>query len=410
LKLLVYEHISGGGFANKSLPSSILSEGFGMLRTLISDFKAAGHSVSSVLDSRLSMLNPPIEADCIVPVSSSREAEAAIEKISESVDAAYMIAPESDQVLQTFVENVERTGVTSLNCRGSAIIRVSNKEIFHGAAKRMGLPTPATMVVNAFEDVAKIRQIVSAKLGFPLIFKPADGGACCGLSVVINENQVAGAVRKIIRESSSKSFIVQELVQGVAVSVSLICTGKEVLPISLNKQDVSLTTPRTVSTYNGGMVPLNSPFKGEAFATAEKTVRSFRDLRGYVGVDLVLTKEGPTVIEVNPRLTTSYVGVRKVVRFNPAQAIINSVLERELPANNQSEGYSFFSKVKTPTPAIEALQKTYEMDELVSPPFPVPGSDTAFALILSHRATLKDAEAGFHEAKKRLFSIINRGK
>jgi predicted ATP-grasp superfamily ATP-dependent carboligase len=232
-----------------------------------------------------------------------------------------------------------------------------------------------------------------------------DGVGCDGLSVVRNENQVASAVDKVIEQSSSKYFIAQELIHGIAVSVSLISTGNEALPISLNKQNVSLMTPESTSTYNGGLVPFNSPLKCEAFALAEKTVKSFRGLRGYIGVDLVQTETGPVVIEVNPRLTTSYVGVRKVVDFNPAQAIINAVLKLEFPSNNHSVGYAFFSKAKLPKPTTEALQKTYKMEELVSPPFSVSDDDTAYALVLSHRATLKEAIAGVHEAKKRLRHI-----
>jgi predicted ATP-grasp superfamily ATP-dependent carboligase len=345
-----------------------------------------------------------------VPVSSSREAEAAIQKISESADAAYIIAPESNHVLQSLAERMERTGVPSLNCRASAIRKVSDKAILLDRVKKMGLPTPATIMVSALEDVSEIKHTISGSLEFPLIFKPVDGVGCGGLSVVKNENQMASAVDKVNRESSSKYFMVQELIHGIAISVSLISTGHEALPISLNKQDVSLMAPEAVSTYNGGIVPFNSPLGREAFATAEKIVRSFRGLRGYIGVDLVLTEKGPVVIEVNPRLTTSYVGVRKVVSFNPAQAIINSVLERELPANNKSVGYAFFSKVKTPKPTAEVLQRTYKMDELVAPPFPVPYSRTACALVLSHRATLKEATAGFREAKKRLLSITVRGE
>jgi len=165
-------------------------------------------------------------------------------------------------------------------------------------------------------------------------------------------------------------------------------------------------TPESTSTYNGGQVPFSSPLKREAFATAQTVVKSFLGLRGYVGVDLVLTEKGPVVIEVNPRLTTSYVGVRKIVAFNPAQAIINAVLEHELPMDKRSRGYAVFSKVQTPKPTTEALQETYRMDEVVSPPFPVAGNGTAYAFVLSHSATLKEARAGFHEAKKRLRSIL----
>jgi predicted ATP-grasp superfamily ATP-dependent carboligase len=406
LKLLIYEYVSGGGFAEKPMPSSILSEGFSMLRTLISDFKAAGHSVTTVLDSRLAALNPPVEADCIVPASSFQEAEAAIQKISGAADAAYIVAPESNQVLQSLVASIEQAGVSSLNCGASVIGSVSDKATLLGRVKEMELPTPATIIVSALGGTAEIKQTISGRLDFPLILKPVDGVGCGGLSVVRNVHQVDSAVAKAINESSSKYFMAQELIRGIAVSVSLLSTGSEALPISLNKQDVSLMTPESTSTYNGGQVPFSSPLKREAFATAQTVVKSFRGLRGYVGVDLVLTEKGPVVIEVNPRLTTSYVGVRKIVAFNHAQAIINAVLEHELPMDKRSRGYAVFSKVKTPKPTAEALQETYRMDEVVSPPFPVSCNGTAYALVLSYSATLKEAKAGFHEAKKRLRSIL----
>ena len=85
------------------------------------------------------------------------------------------------------------------------------------------------------------------------------------------------------------------------------------------------------SSYEGGVVPFDHPLKQEAFAVAEKVVESISGLRGYVGVDLVLTQDKPFVVDVNPRLTTSYVGLRKVAGFNVAEALVNAVLNGKLP-------------------------------------------------------------------------------
>ncbi len=410
LRLLVYEHVSGGGFAEEPISSGVLSEGFGMLRTLISDFKAGGHYVTTLLDSRLAKLNPPIGADCVVPVFSSREAKVAIRKISESADAAYIIAPETDQVLQSLVESTEQTGAASLNCPPSTIEKVADKDVLHDSLKKLRLPSPETIMFSVLDDVTEIKATINGRLNFPLIFKPLNGVSCCGLSVVRHEDQVASAVGKITRESSSKNFVAQELINGVAASVCLISTGSEALSISLNKQYVTIGAPEASSSYDGGLVPFDNPLKPEAFAITEKIVKSFQDLRGYVGVDLVLTEKEIVAVEINPRLTTSYVGLRRVVTFNPAQAIINAVLKRELPTNIQNCGYAYFSKIEIPNPTIDALQKTYKMNELVSPPFPVSGNDTACALISSHSATLKETMLRFSEAKKRFLSTISGGK
>jgi predicted ATP-grasp superfamily ATP-dependent carboligase len=410
LRLLIYEHVSGGGFADEPIPASVLSEGFAMLRTLISDFKAAGHYVTATLDSRLARLNPPMDADCVVPVFSSREAQAAIRKVSASADVAYVIAPETQGALQSLVESVERTGVASLNCPASAIGKVVDKTVLHESLKKLGVPTPETITFSVADGIEEIKRAIHGRLRFPLIFKPLNDVSCCGLSVVRNTRQVVGAVGKIKRESASKRFLAQEFIDGTAASVSLVSTGSSALSISLNRQDVTIGAPDAISSYSGGLVPFDHPLRHSAFAVAEKIIKSFRDLRGYVGVDLVLTEEEAVAIEVNPRLTTSYIGLRRVVKFNPAEAIVNTVLKRTLPTDIQSCGYAIFSKIETPLPTIDALQKTYEVSEVISPPFPVSSNGTACTLISSHGATLKAATARFREAKKRVLNTTSRGE
>ena len=56
---------------------------------------------------------------------------------------------------------------------------------------------------------------------------------------------------------------------------------------------------------------------------AQRAVDCVQGLFGYVGVDLVLgdTAEADRAIEINPRLTTSYVGLRALAEFNIAEAM-----------------------------------------------------------------------------------------
>jgi predicted ATP-grasp superfamily ATP-dependent carboligase len=408
LRLLVYEHVSGGGFADETLPASVLSEGFGMLRTLASDFKAAGHNITIMLDARIAKLNPPIAVDCVVPVFSCQEAQANLPKLSEQTDAAYIIAPETDGVLLSLVEAVEQTGIASLNCESGAIEKVFDKVGFYEFMRKLGLSVPATLTFSVMDDLKEIAKGVRGGLGFPVVFKPSDGVSCGGVSVVREETQVAGAVAKIKAESLDKRFLVQEFIKGAAASVSLLSTGSNVVPASLNQQDVVIETPEACSRYNGGSVPFDHPRQAEAFEAAKKLVKSVQGLRGYVGVDFVLTDKEAVAVEVNPRLTTSYVGLRRVVNFNPAQAIANAVLNRKLPTQVEKRGYAYFSKVETSIPTASALQETYSIDGVVSPPFPV-SNGAASALVASYGGTLRDAEVGFREAKKRVLDTISRG-
>jgi predicted ATP-grasp superfamily ATP-dependent carboligase len=409
LEILVYEHVSGGGFADEALPVSVLSEGFSMLRTLIADFKAAGHGVTTMLDSRIARLKPPVNADCIVQVSSSQDILANLQNIAEQADYAYVIAPETNGVLQALLEFMEQTGVASLNGLSSGIKKVSDKAAFHESIGKLGLPIPKTKMFNVTEHLDTVNKAILDNLPFPVVFKPSDGVSCSGLSVVKNKDQVANAVNKIKRESSTEHFLVQELIVGTAASVSILSTGDNAVPVSLNRQDIAIEPPEVCSTYSGGVVPLDHPLHAKAIAVAEKLVKSFSDLRGYVGVDFVLTEDEAVVVEVNPRLTTSYVGLRRVVNFNAAQAILDAVVKQELPTLVKASGYAFFSKVETSNPTLEALQKTYAMEEVVSPPFPVSESDVASALVISYGATIQEAQLSFRDAKMRVFNTISRG-
>jgi len=45
-------------------------------------------------------------------------------------------------------------------------------------------------------------------------------------------------------------------------------------------------------------------------------------LAGYVGVDLIQTPLGPVIVEVDPRLTTAYVGLAEALDINVAAAVL----------------------------------------------------------------------------------------
>jgi len=140
--------------------------------------------------------------------------------------------------------------------------------------------------------------------------------------------------------------------------------------------------------------------------TAQTVVEAVRGLKGYVGVDITLSKEGPVVMEVNPRLTTSYVGLRRVVNFNPAEAIVDAAIRRELPKNVQKRGYTFFSKVEVPS-CTQIIAETYKLKDVISPPFPIEGNKSAYALIATVSTSPKGAETAFHRTKKRLHNLYH---
>lgn len=407
MNLLIFECFSGGNYADQKLSSSILSEAYGMARTLVSDCKMAGHKVTTLMDSRLKALNPPNKANKIISVSSSQEFYLKLKEISDQFDAVYVIAPESGQRLEKLVEYIEDSEGSSLNCRSDVIRYVSNKMKVYETLKKLGLKTPETVLLDTDETIKNIRKLTK-DLGYPMIFKPLDGVGCDGLSIVKDGNEIVKAVKKVIRESLSKQFIAQNWVKGKAASACVISNGNKALSITLNRQFVTLASPSEKSGYHGGTVPFEHKLEVKALKVAEKAVQAASGLKGYVGVDIILTDEEPVIIEINPRLTVSYVGLRKVMNFNPAETIIDAVTERKLPSNIQNKGYVFFSKVQVPV-LPQIVSKAYRLKDVISPPFTIE-ENVDYALIAAFSKSLKGAQSSFYRTKKRLLELYSRGE
>jgi tyramine---L-glutamate ligase len=401
VKILLYEHACGGGSATPN--PNVLCEGYGMLRAVSSDFKKAGHQVTVLLDANLSKLNPPLDVDFVVPVVSSSEPQIFLAALSSVNDAIYVIAPETSQILQSLVQTVEKTGKTSLNCPSDAIGKASNKAVLYDSLKKLGLPAPETITINDSDSLADIKRAIKGRLDFPFLLKPLDGVSCGGLCLIKNISQLEAATQK----PKPGGYIAQEYLKGTDASVSLLCTGTDALPISLNRQNVALSEPNSISSYEGGCVPINHSKKEEAFEIAKKIAVYF-GLRGYVGIDFVLTDEAAFAVDVNPRLTTSYIGLSKTANINVSQGIVDAVLTRKIPKKTEFHGYTCFLKVQTSNPTISKLKKTFKMPEVISPPFPNPSGKTC-ALVCGYADSEKNSGFAVQEAKKNLLRIIDRG-
>ena len=64
-KIFIFEFVSGGGFNQGDIPSSLFCEGYGMLKSIITDFKALNLEISTLLDYRISFLSTYLKADYI---------------------------------------------------------------------------------------------------------------------------------------------------------------------------------------------------------------------------------------------------------------------------------------------------------------------------------------------------------
>jgi len=321
VRILVHEFFSGGGLAGRDVPASLAREGRAMLTALIADLAAIdGHQIVTTVDPRF-----PLSAPAGVDVVAMTRPRAAFPSLLSAVDAVWLVAPETDRCLERLAARAERKGIALLGCGSAAIRRASDKAALPRLLARLGVPHPDTRVIDRSRKTWKADvKIAAGELGYPIVVKPARGAGCEGVFLARDARALRHAVASARQADGRERLVLQRYVRGVAASVSLVADGRRAIALTTNAQSmrsVSGTSSRPFA-YSGGATPLDHPLARRAAEEAVRTCEAIPGLRGYIGVDLVLTTSDAVVIEVNPRLTTAYLGVRAVLDDNVAAMAI----------------------------------------------------------------------------------------
>jgi tyramine---L-glutamate ligase len=313
MRILVHEFVSGGGLAGRSVKPSLAREGAAMLTALLEDLASlGGHQIVTTADARFP-LRPPAGVE--VATMGARSHARVLDHLLGSADAAWLIAPETGGCLEHLVARAERAGTIVLGSASSPIRHAADKARLPRRLARHGVRHPMTELLHDHDDA----RLAAERLGFPVIVKPERGAGCDGVFVARHEGELGAAVTFSRRASRAKSVLLQQYVRGVPASVSLVADGARAIPLTVNRQ---LIRGRSALSYRGGRTPLEHPMARRAAAAALGACRAIAGLRGYVGVDLIVTKTDAVVIEINPRLTTSYLGARIAIDDNIAALAI----------------------------------------------------------------------------------------
>jgi predicted ATP-grasp superfamily ATP-dependent carboligase len=311
VKVLVYEFASGGGLAKRDVPPSIAREGAAMRAALVNDLAAIGcHEIVTTADPRVRH-DLPRGVEIVALPAEDRVRAVMLDRLILSADAVWLVAPETDRCLERLAARVERLRKPLLGSSAAAIRRASDKARLPNLLSGLGVRHPETRTLTRDKHPAR----PAGDIGYPIVVKPARGAGSHGVRLARDARELNRAVDFARRSTGGGRVLLQEYVRGVAASVSLLANGSDAVALALNAQAIG-SAPRF--SYRGGETPFDHPLARRAIAAAIETCRALPGLRGFVGVDLVLTQSDVVVIEVNPRLTTAYLGVRAAVDENVA--------------------------------------------------------------------------------------------
>lgn len=286
-----------------------------MLRALAADFAAIdGVSVDVLRDARYRQLELP---SCTIhEVTSADEEREAMARISAAVDWTLVIAPEFSGYLYQRCRAVEIAGGRLLGPGSQFVALTSDKQSTAEHLELHGVGVPRGVALAPFAPVP-------TNFEYPAILKPRDGAGSQGIEPI--------ARWRADRVNGTSPARLETFCRGTAASVAILCGPHRSMALPPCLQSLG---GEGGFSYLGGSLPLAPNLARRATKLATRAVSGLAGRLGYLGVDLVLGHEATgaddVVIEINPRLTTSYVGLRALCDGNLAAAMLAIAAGREI--------------------------------------------------------------------------------
>ena len=229
--------------------------------------------------------------------------------VSNGIDYA-IVAPDDPLVLGA-VDALEERGIACFGPRANAAIIEGSKVFSKNLMKKYGIPTAAYEVFDNAE--AALKYLEDAPM--PTVIK-ADGLALGKGVIIANDlDEAREAVISIMQDkafgASGDHIVIEEFLRGPEVSVLAFTDGNCVIPMvssmdhkraldgdeGLNTGGMGTVAPNPYYTDDVAEICMNEIFK----PTVDAMKKEGRTFKGCLYFGLMLTENGPRVIEYNCR-------------------------------------------------------------------------------------------------------------
>ena len=257
-----------------------------------------------------------------------------------AVDYA-VVAPDDPLVLGC-VDALEKIGVPCFGPEAKAAIIEGSKAFSKNLMKKYGIPTAAYEIFT--DPDAALAYVETAPI--PTVIK-ADGLALGkGVVIAFTRDEARRAVLDMMRDkrfgASGETVVIEEYLEGPEVTVLTFTDGKTILPM-VSSMDHKRAGDGDTGLNTGGMGTIApNPYYTPAIAaecmetiflpTVAAMNAEGRPFRGCLYFGLMLTKDGPKVIEYNCRFG------------DPETQVVLPLMESDLLEVMQSVTYGTLSK------------------------------------------------------------------
>jgi len=266
-KIFIFEFVSGGGFNQVEIPSSLFCEGYAMLRTIIEDFKNLGFQITTLLDSRIKFLSHYLKADIIKSVELEEDYLKKYTTCVRNSDYCFVIAPEFSSVLYNLTKIVKKNKkkLLSIDLNGVKLGASKLETYKFFIANEINTPKSYNIPFNgSILDLDFILQKFD-QINSSIVIKPDDGVGSELIFYFEKKDEILHFFESSNKiKDTNRKYILQEYIEGDPMSVSIINdqpleksveNGPKIL--SINAQNLQITDPTMDSVYFGGSTPVD---------------------------------------------------------------------------------------------------------------------------------------------------------
>ncbi len=279
-----------------------------MLQTLASELKSVTDiQLLIMLDWRCRQMDLPLQAETIV-VEKNQSVKQILQEVMVDCDVIWPIAPEMDCILLEIATLAETLHKTAILSTPEAVKICSNKL---ATVKRLQEHHISVCDTRLLSDAAAYPQIQS-------VIKPIDGAGCEQSFIVSSQEHYQQIMADI---DNPGQFVIQPFIKGQSLSLSCLFKEGKAWLLCCNEQQLAIVSGQ----FQLDSCRVNiSHQKHEIYQTLlEKTAQAIPGLWGYIGIDIINADMAePVILEINPRLTTSYVGIQSATGINVAEQVI----------------------------------------------------------------------------------------
>ena len=234
-----------------------------------------------------------------------------IARFAKKIKADLVIVGPDDPLAAGIVDVLKGYGLKVFGPDGKAAILEGSKAFSKDLMKKYGIPTAAYEV---FDDAEKAKAYLETTK-YPIVLK-ADGLALGkGVLICNTKEEALDGVKEIMQDKkfgmAGNRMVIEEYMTGREVSVLTFCDGKTIKVMS-SAQDHKRAGDGDTGLNTGGMGTFSpSPFytahidefckKNIYKPTVEAMAKEGRPFKGVIFFGLMLTEDGPKVLEYNAR-------------------------------------------------------------------------------------------------------------